>query len=147
MCSEGPEGEGSKGRGNGGAEGQGESDKGGVKSDKKGIKDKGEGLGGERKRDARSAVHAPVKGGSFDDRCQLAMRLTQDVQFDKRRDLRHIDYVLRKPYADVADHYVMHGSKLGSGQFGVIRPCMEISTGAVFACKSIHKKCIKVQYC
>jgi len=57
------------------------------------------------------------------------MRLTQDVQVDKRRDLRHIDYVLRKPYADAADCYVMHSSKLGSGQFGVIRPCLEISTG------------------
>ena len=58
--------------------------------------------------------------------------------------LHPTDFVLKKPYSEIKDKYVLHSKTLGHGQFGVIRPCMELATGKVFACKSITKKYIKV---
>lgn len=38
---------------------------------------------------------------------------------------------------------MLHSRELGSGQFGIIRPCMEIAAGQVYACKTINKNCIQ----
>ncbi|CAI5473890.1 unnamed protein product [Closterium sp. Yama58-4] len=53
------------------------------------------------------------------------------------------DHVLRKEYGEIKGLFVLHSKELGSGQFGIIRPCMEVATGQVFACKTINKKCIQ----
>ena len=54
------------------------------------------------------------------------------------------DHVLQKPYSDMATKYALHKDELGSGQYGVIKKCMEIKTGKVYACKTIKKEGIKV---
>ena len=54
------------------------------------------------------------------------------------------DHVLQQPYEDVGKRYVMHRNQLGSGQYGVIRKCMDKETGGVYACKSINKDKIRV---
>lgn len=53
------------------------------------------------------------------------------------------EYVLRAPYQDIAKTYLLHRKEIGNGQFGVIRPCLELSTGHVYACKTISKGSIK----
>ncbi|CAI5465117.1 unnamed protein product [Closterium sp. Yama58-4] len=55
------------------------------------------------------------------------------------------DHVLRKEYGEIKGLFVLHSKELGSGQFGIIRPCMEVATGQVFACKTINKKCIQTK--
>ncbi|CAI5461855.1 unnamed protein product [Closterium sp. Yama58-4] len=47
--------------------------------------------------------------------------------------------VLLRPHSDVTEWYLVGHREVGRGQFGVIRPCVERSTGLVLACKSIHK--------
>ncbi|GJP29005.1 hypothetical protein CLOM_g11, partial [Closterium sp. NIES-68] len=59
--------------------------------------------------------------------------------------IRPSDYVLKKPYKDLATRYVLHQDELGSGEYGVIRKCLEIATGQVLACKTIKKSRIKTQ--
>ncbi|EEF29820.1 calcium-dependent protein kinase 33 [Ricinus communis] len=49
------------------------------------------------------------------------------------------DTILEKPYEDVKLHYTI-GKELGRGQFGVTYLCTEISTGKLYACKSISKR-------
>ncbi|CAI5514256.1 unnamed protein product [Closterium sp. Naga37s-1] len=57
--------------------------------------------------------------------------------------IRPSDYILKKPYKDLAARYVLHKEELGSGEYGVIRKCLEISSGHVLACKTIKKARIK----
>ena len=57
------------------------------------------------------------------------------------------DYVLQQPYVVVTSKYVLHKDKLGSGFYGVIRRCMDLETGEVFACKTIKKEIIRVRGC
>ncbi|CAI5966890.1 unnamed protein product [Closterium sp. NIES-65] len=59
--------------------------------------------------------------------------------------IRPSDYILKKPYKDLAVRYVLHKEELGSGEYGVIRKCLEISSGHVLACKTIKKARIKSQ--
>ena len=54
------------------------------------------------------------------------------------------DYVLRQAYQSVKGRYALHWEELGTGQYGVIRRCMEIDSGKVYACKTIKKEYIKV---
>ena len=54
------------------------------------------------------------------------------------------DNVVTSTYSNVADKYAMHKDELGSGQYGVIRKCIDIKTGRVYACKTIDKENIKV---
>ncbi|CAI5463513.1 unnamed protein product [Closterium sp. Yama58-4] len=61
------------------------------------------------------------------------------------RPIRPSDYILKKPYKDLAARYVLHKEELGRGEYGVIRKCLEISTGHVLACKTIKKARIKSQ--
>ena len=57
------------------------------------------------------------------------------------------DYVLQQPYVAVTSKYVLHKDELGSGFYGVIRRCMDLKTGEVFACKTIKKESIRVRPC
>lgn len=54
------------------------------------------------------------------------------------------DQILGIPYENLKDHYVLHERELGKGQFGIVRACLELTTGAVYACKTIKKAYIKV---
>lgn len=54
------------------------------------------------------------------------------------------EYVLGIPYDNVEHHFVLHAEQLGSGRFGVIRRCEEISSRRVYACKTIKKRSITV---
>ena len=56
----------------------------------------------------------------------------------------HRDHVLQQAYEDVAGKFALSKDELGSGQYGVIRRCMEIETGKVYACKTIKKEGIRV---
>ncbi|CAI5988741.1 unnamed protein product [Closterium sp. NIES-64] len=58
---------------------------------------------------------------------------------ERRRKARASDFVLRKPYADIREEYVVARKEIGSGQFGIIRKCVQRQTGLTFACKSIAK--------
>jgi hypothetical protein len=53
------------------------------------------------------------------------------------------DHVLQQAYEDVAGKFALSKDELGSGQYGVIRRCMEIETGKVHACKTIKKESIR----
>ncbi|CAI5999578.1 unnamed protein product [Closterium sp. NIES-65] len=57
--------------------------------------------------------------------------------------LRPTDYIFEKPYEDLRTRYILHNKKLGSGQYGVIRRCLEISSGMQLACKTVKKAEIK----
>ena len=59
-----------------------------------------------------------------------------------RRGVR--DHVLRCAYSNVRERYALHKDELGSGQYGVIRQCMDVKTGRVYACKTIKKEGIRV---
>ena len=54
------------------------------------------------------------------------------------------DHILQQPYEQVESRYALQREELGSGQYGVIRKCMEIKTGRVFACKTLKKEGIRV---
>ena len=54
------------------------------------------------------------------------------------------DYVLGMPYDDVAGRYLVGSHELGRGRFGRIFVCVERISGKKYACKTIHKTCIKV---
>ena len=58
------------------------------------------------------------------------------------KDPKH--HVLHKTYCDVSKVYALHKDELGRGQYGMIRKCMHIKSGKVYACKTIDKECIKV---
>ena len=62
----------------------------------------------------------------------------------KVRGRRVTDYVLSQEYEDIHGSYMLHREELGSGQYGVIRQCMSIKSGLVFACKTIKKEGIMV---
>ncbi|KAL5721630.1 non-specific serine/threonine protein kinase [Ranunculus cassubicifolius] len=47
--------------------------------------------------------------------------------------------ILGKPFEDIKAHFIL-GEKLGRGQSGIVYQCTEISTGQVYACKSILKR-------
>lgn len=49
------------------------------------------------------------------------------------------DTILEKPLEDLRQYYSL-GNKLGRGQFGIAYVCTEISTGHVYACKSVLKR-------
>lgn len=46
--------------------------------------------------------------------------------------------ILEKPFVDIRKLYIL-GEKLGEGQFGITRKCVEKSTGTTYACKTILK--------
>lgn len=48
--------------------------------------------------------------------------------------------VLRKPFCDMREFFEVSSKVLGSGNFGVIRACIDLQTGERFACKTISKK-------
>ncbi|KAK3012022.1 hypothetical protein RJ639_011353 [Escallonia herrerae] len=50
-----------------------------------------------------------------------------------------VNTILGKPFEDVKAKYTL-GKELGRGQFGVTYLCTEISTGNLYACKSILKR-------
>ncbi|CAI5459916.1 unnamed protein product [Closterium sp. Yama58-4] len=58
---------------------------------------------------------------------------------ERRRKARASDFVLRKAYADIREEYVVARKEIGSGQFGIIRKCVQRHTGLTFACKTIAK--------
>ncbi|CAI7808414.1 unnamed protein product [Closterium sp. NIES-54] len=58
---------------------------------------------------------------------------------ERRRKARASDFVLRKPYADIREEYVVARKEIGSGQFGIIRKCVQRQSGLTFACKTIAK--------
>ncbi|CAI5471041.1 unnamed protein product [Closterium sp. Yama58-4] len=57
---------------------------------------------------------------------------------------RAADHILEQAYEDLSERYAVEGRQLGSGQYGVIRRCVEEGTGRVWACKTIDKRKIKV---
>ncbi|XP_010448965.1 PREDICTED: calcium-dependent protein kinase 15 [Camelina sativa] len=52
---------------------------------------------------------------------------------------RETETILGKPFEGIRKHYTL-GHELGRGQFGITYSCKEISTGNVYACKSILKR-------
>ncbi|XP_010422291.1 PREDICTED: calcium-dependent protein kinase 31-like [Camelina sativa] len=50
--------------------------------------------------------------------------------------------ILEKPFMDIRKLYIL-GEKLGEGQFGITRKCVERSTDTTYACKTILKKNLK----
>ena len=60
------------------------------------------------------------------------------------RGRRATDFVLCEEYEDIHGSYALHREELGRGQYGVIRQCMSIKTGLVYACKTIGKESITV---
>ncbi|GJP41484.1 hypothetical protein CLOM_g1157 [Closterium sp. NIES-68] len=43
------------------------------------------------------------------------------------------------PTGSIADHFTVDSELLGSGEFGVVRRCIDNATGETFACKTIQK--------
>ncbi|CAI5477456.1 unnamed protein product [Closterium sp. Yama58-4] len=56
---------------------------------------------------------------------------------------RAADHILGQAYEDLSERYAVEGRQVGSGQYGVIRRCVEEGTGRVWACKTIDKRKIK----
>ncbi|XP_010439398.1 PREDICTED: calcium-dependent protein kinase 15-like [Camelina sativa] len=52
---------------------------------------------------------------------------------------RETETILGKPFEEIRKHYTLD-HELGRGQFGITYSCKEISTGNVYACKSILKR-------
>lgn len=74
----------------------------------------------------------------------LATLLAHERRLKERALTSHI---LPGPLSDIKERYLLHCKELGSGHTGVIRKCMEKSTGQIYACKSISKSKIRVSNC
>ena len=43
------------------------------------------------------------------------------------------------------EDYLLRGDELGRGRYGVVRQCVQRTTGTVLACKSINKDALEVR--
>ncbi|CAI5471113.1 unnamed protein product [Closterium sp. Yama58-4] len=72
-------------------------------------------------------------------RQQQKLQLLQAFHETNQQHLRPCDFVLGRPYSSLLRRFVLAPQELGSGQFGVIRKCVERGTHRVLACKTILK--------
>ncbi|KAL1226116.1 Calcium-dependent protein kinase 19 [Cardamine amara subsp. amara] len=61
------------------------------------------------------------------------------INHQKQSSLQQPEPILGKPFEDIREKYSL-GRELGRGQFGITYLCTEISSGKIFACKSILKR-------
>ncbi|CAI7759859.1 unnamed protein product [Closterium sp. NIES-53] len=72
-------------------------------------------------------------------RQQQKLQLLQAFHETNQQHLRPCDFVLGRPYSSLLRRFVLAPQELGSGQFGVIRKCVERGSNRVLACKTILK--------
>ncbi|CAI5955150.1 unnamed protein product [Closterium sp. NIES-64] len=88
--------------------------------------------GGDVHTDCKAAAHADVWAHEQEE----AAAVTADSH--------PRDHVLGKDYSDIAASFVIIKKEvLGQGELGVVRRCVEVASGEVYACKTVEKKGIR----